>query len=331
MKGVWVPHDVRDNVVDFVRHWSTRAELPETRIVKWIGLSRSKFTSWKHRFGKVNAHNAPVPRDHWITARERQAILDFEANNPSEGYRRLAFMMIDADVVAVAPSTVYRVLVAAGRLQRWKPKPTKKGTGFVQPLRPHDDWHIDIAYINICGTFYYLCVVLDGYSRFIVHWEIREQMRESDVETVLQRAREAFPEARPKLISDNGPQFISKDFKEFVRIAGMQHVRTSPYYPQSNGKIERFNGTVKDEGIRPNTPLSLEDARRVVARFVAHYNDVRLHSGIGYVPPRARLEGRDAAITTARDEKLAAAREARQVARQRARDAGPPHPAEVYP
>lgn len=334
MKRLWVAHDVRDTIVDFVRHWSERGELPERRIVEWIGLGRSKFADWKARFGKVNEHNAPIPRDHWITDQERQAILDFETKNPVEGYRRLTFMMLDADIVAVAPSTVYRVLLAAGRLERWKPKPTKKGTGFVQPEAPHRDWHIDVAHLNICGTFYYLCTVLDGYSRFVVHWEIREQMREPDIETILQRGVEAFPEARPKIISDNGPQFIAKDFKEFVRIAGMQHVRTSPYYPQSNGKLERWHASVKGEAIRPATPLSLDDARRVVDRFVGHYNDVRLHSGIGYVAPRARLEGRDKAITAARDEKLAAAREARRVARQRARDAKPsktPKPAPDAP
>jgi transposase InsO family protein len=324
---VWVGHDVRDTIVDFVRHWSERGELPERRIVGWIGVGPSKFASWKKRFGKVNEHNAPVPRDHWITGTERQAILDFELANPAEGYRRLAYMMLDADVVAVAPSTVYRVLLRAGRLRRWAPKPTKKGTGFVQPGRPHQEWHIDIAHINVCGTFYYLFTVLDGYSRFVVHWEIREQMREADVETILQRARERFPDARPTIISDNGPQFIAKDFKEFVRVAGMQHVRTSPYYPQSNGKLERWHASLKGEAIRPGTPLSLDDARRVTAKFVAHYNDVRLHSAIGYVPPRARLEGRDTAITEARDTKLGAAREARAVARQRLRAV--PFPAEV--
>jgi transposase InsO family protein len=70
-------------------------------------------------------------------------------------------------------------------------------------------------------------------------------MTEMDVEIILQRAKERFPEARPRIISDNGPQFIAKDFKEFIRISGMTHVRTSPYYPQSNGKLERFHATIK--------------------------------------------------------------------------------------
>jgi transposase InsO family protein len=103
---------------------------------------------------------------------EKKAICDFAVGHPLEGYRRLTFMMLDQDVVAVAPSSVYRVLKANGLLQRWNRTPSKKGTGFQQPTAPHEHWHIDIAYIYICGTFYYLCSVLDGASRFIVHWEI---------------------------------------------------------------------------------------------------------------------------------------------------------------
>ena len=163
-------------------------------------------------------------------------------------------MMLDDDVVAVSPSTVYRVLAGAGRLDRWNRRPSKKGTGFVQPLLPHEHWHIDVSYLNIAGTFYYLCSVLDGCSRSIVHWEIRETMTEADVECILQRARERYPQARPRIISDNGPQFIAKDFKEFIRIAGMTHVRTSPYYPQSNGKIERWHKTLKSQALRPGQP-----------------------------------------------------------------------------
>ena len=189
----------------------------------------------------------------------------------------------------------------------------------MQPLRPHEHWHMDVSYINICGTFYYLCAVLDGCSRFIVHWELREQMREPDIEIVLQRARELFPAARPRVISDNGPQFISRDFKEFIRLCGMTHVRTSPYYPQSNGKIERWHQTLKVTAIRPQTPLSLADARQVVTRFVAEYNERRLHSALGYVTPRAKLEAREQQIFKERDRKLEAARAARAVKRQQAR------------
>jgi transposase InsO family protein len=122
-------------------------------------------------------------------------------------------------------------------LSKWNSKPSKKSAGFEQPLAAHQHWHIDVSYINISGTFYYLCSILDGYSRYIVNWDLRESMTEADIEIILERAKELHPEVKPRIISDNGPQFIAKDFKEFIWVSGMTHVRTSPYYAQSNGKI----------------------------------------------------------------------------------------------
>jgi len=316
LKGGWVEPDVRDNVVDYVNRWSDRTSLPATLFVGWIGIGRGKFYQWRQRYGKANEHNAWIPRDFWLEQWEREAIVVYFKDHPGEGYRRLTYMMMDADIVAVSPSSVYRVLRGAGLLRRWNPKPSLKGTGFVQPLSPHEHWHVDVSYLNICGTFYYLCGQLDGCSRYIVNWDIRESMTEADVEIIIQRAREKYPDAKPRIISDNGPQFIAKDFREFIRICGMTHVRTSPYYPQSNGKIERWHGTLKQECIRPGTPLSLEEARHLVAEYVEHYNTVRLHSAIGYVTPKDRLEGRDRDIFAARDRKLEAAREARKQRRQ---------------
>ena len=309
-------HDTRDEVVDYVRRWSDRTELPAQRLVQWIGLGMSKYYDWIKRYGQVNEHHRLVPRDHWLEAWEREAIVAFHAVHPLEGYRRLTYMLMDANRVAASPATVYRVLKQAGCFARWNRPESRKGQGFQQPLAPHEHWHIDITYVNVCGTFYYLTSVLDGCSRYIVHWELRESMKEADVEIVLQRAREAFPQAKPRIISDNGPQFIAKDFKEFIRLSGMTHVRTSPYYPQSNGKLERWHGTLKQDCLRPNVPLSLEEARQLVAGFVQHYNHTRLHSAIGYVTPADRLAGRQQAIFDERDRKLAAARERRAARRQ---------------
>jgi len=288
------------------------------RFISWLSVGKSKFYNWIQRYGKVNEHNAPIPRDFWLEDWERQEIIKYYLDHPLEGYRRLTFMMLDEDIVAVSPSSTYRVLKKEGLLKKWNGKKSLKGTGFEQPLRPHEHWHVDVSYINLQGTFYYLCSFLDGCSRYIVHWEIREQMTEADVEVILQRAKEKFPEARPRIISDNGPQFIAKDFKEFIRLSGMTHVRTSPFYPQSNGKLERFHKTFKGECIRPKTPLSLEDARRIAGEYIDHYNDVRLHSSIGYIAPVDKLTGRHEEIFKERDRKLEEARELRRKKRQKA-------------
>jgi len=301
--------------MDFVNTWSDKTAIAAGRFIGWLGVGRSKFYDWRARYGKVNEHNGWIPRDFWLLPWEKDAIIRFFHEHPLEGYRRLAFMMLDADLVAASPTSVWRVLHDAGLLTPWNAKPSLKGTGFVQPLQPHEHWHVDVSYINLSGTFYYLCSVLDGCSRYIVHWDIRESMTETDVEIILQRAREKYPEAKPRIISDNGPQFIAKDFKEFIRICGMTHVRTSPYYPQSNGKIERWHGSIKRECIRPGVPLCLNDAKRLVGGYVEHYDTVRLHSAIGYVTPLDKLEGRDLEIFAERDRKLEAARELRKARR----------------
>ena len=313
---MWVSHDIRDEVVDFVNYWSLKSEIKISCFIEQLGIGKSKFYDWKKRYGKVNEHNSWIPRDFWLEEWEKEAIVKFYLNHPNEGYRRLSYMMLDADVVAVSPSSVYRVLKERGYLRKWSQKQSKKGTGFNHPKRPHKHWHVDISYLNIRGTFYYLCSVLDGYSRYIVHWEIRERMKEMDVEIILQRAREKFPQESPRIISDNGPQFISKEFKEFIRIMGMDHVRTSPYYPQSNGKIERWHQSLKRECIRPTSPLSLEEARKSVGNFVEYYNTKRLHSSIGYITPKDKLEGREKEIFASRDKKLELARERRRARRK---------------
>ena len=312
---------MRDAVVDFVHRWQKKTQLKRGLFLRGLNLRRNKFCSWEARYGQTNYHNGPVPRDWWVEAWEKDAMVAYHLAHPLVGYRALTYMMLDADLVAVSPATTYRVLRTAGLLTRWQPGSSKRGTGFVQPLTPHEHWHMDIAYVNICSTFYYFIAVLDGCSRYVVHWDIREAMTAQDVELVLERAKELYPTARPRVITDNGKQFVGRDFKELLRLSRMSHVRTSPYYPQSNGKLERFHGTLKRDCIRPKTPVSLADAKRVVAEFVEGYNTHRLHSALSYVTPQDKLQGREQEIFAARDLKLEVAQARRKAARERTLEA----------
>jgi transposase InsO family protein len=287
---------------------SIKTEISISSIVDWLRLGRSKYYDWQKRYGKVNEHNGFIPRDFWLENWEKEAIVDYFIKHPFEGYRRLTYMMMDEDIVAVSPASVYRVLKSKGLMESRNVKPSSKGKGFKQPLVAHQHWHTDVTYLNLGGTFYYMCSVLDGFSRYIVHWEIRESMKEKDVEIILQRAIEKFPDVSPRIISHNGPQFVAKDFKEFIRINGMTHVRTSPFYPQSNGKQERMQGLIKQECIRPKCPKSVEQARQMVGQYVEHYNNKRLHSAVGYVTPKDMLEGKQKKILAERDQKLESAR-----------------------
>ena len=107
--------------------------------------------------------------------------------------------------------------------------------------------------------------------------------------------------------------------KEFVRQYGLTHVRTSPYYPQSNGKLERWHGSLKNECIRPSCPATREEAQKRIEKYVNHYNHVRLHSAIGYITPADCLAGLSQVIGEERDRKLESARERRQQRRAAAK------------
>src|SRR6266403_99538 len=117
----------------------------QKEFIEWLDITASKFYDWQERYSKVNEHNGWVPRDFWLEEWEKQAIIGFHLKNPLEGYRRLTFMMLDADIVAVSPSSVWRVLSQAGLLRKWNGEPSKKGTGFEQPPQPHQHWHIEFV------------------------------------------------------------------------------------------------------------------------------------------------------------------------------------------
>ncbi len=305
--------------MDYIQKWAVKTETPLQSLIRWLGLAPSKFYDWRERYGQVNEHNAKIPRDHWLDDGEKSAIVEYYKSHPYEGYRRLTYMMLDENIIAVSPSSVLRVLRAAGLLERWNRKKSLKGTGFVQPTRPHEHWHMDITYVNIGGCFYFLLLIVDGYSRYIVHWALGSEMPTLDINIALEASREKFPNTHARIISDNGPQFISRDFKEFIRFRGFTHVRTSPYYPQSNGKCETCNRTVKHECLHRKPPRSPEEAREILGQFIAHYNNRRLHSAIGYIAPKDKLEGREQSIWDDRDRKLETARELRRRRRQAAR------------
>ena len=277
-----------------------------------IGLAKPRFYEWKKREGEDNRHNGLVPKDSWITPEERSAIINYASNNPLNGCKRLSYMMIDEDVAYVSHNTVYRVLKKEGLLDPRSDKPSLKGKGFDQPLAANEQWHIDVSYINAGGTFYYLCAILDGYSRFIVHWELRESMTQDECQLIVQKAVEKSGATNVRLISDNGPQFKAREFRSFIKACGMRQTYTSPYYPQSNGKIERWHKELKKRAVRPTQPRNKHEATLCVAEFVEYYNYGRLHSAIGFVTPFDRLIGLDKELGEERKAKLKKAREHRK-------------------
>jgi transposase InsO family protein len=302
---------MRDNIIEFIEMVCLKSNYNRKQLLRLLALGKSRYYEWIRRQGRPNHHNGLIPKAHWLLPEERESILNYCRDRIGEGYRRLTYRMLDENIVAVSPSTAYRILKEAGLLKRWNPKKSVKGLGFKQPLEAHEHWHVDISYINILGTVFFLISVLDGASRYIVHHELRLHISGYDVELTIERAKDKFPAARPRIISDNGSQFVNKEFKEFIRYSGFSHVRTSVAYPQSNGKIERFHGTIKSEEIRRRSYLSHKDARNQIAKYIDYYNTERLHSAIYYLTPEDVLSGRTKQRLSERQEKLDAARKYR--------------------
>lgn len=310
----------RDEVVKYSQSLNRKSHLNISKIIQLIGISRTKYYEWVKRLGIENQHNGKIPKTHWLTAEERNIIIKKAKNHiPNnkysleDGYRRIAYMGLDNDDFACSDSSVYRVLRQEGLLKKWKSKDkTKKGKGYKQPKTVHQEWHTDIKYINFFGTFIYFIGVIDGYSRYLVHHEIRMNMTKYDIQLVIQRALEKYPNYKPKIITDNGSQYISSDFKLFMEEVGSQHIRTSPAYPQANGKIERLHRTLEEECLRKTSMLSIEDARLQIEQYVEYYNNHRLHSAIDYLRPVDLLNGNEKELLEKRKEKLTKAKAARK-------------------
>jgi len=277
-----------------------------------IGISRNKYYQWHYRKGKENLHNSFIPKKNWTLPEEKQAVINYvEDNYPlnsiflKQGYRRITYEMLDKDIAALRPSVVYRILKEAGLLNRWSTKKSSmKGKGFIQPEKPHQEWHTDIKYVNHRGTYLFLITVMDGYSRYILHHELRTHMTEYDVEITIQKAREKYSLENPRLISDNGPQYKSKDFEKYLKEIGLQHIKTSVGYPQSNGKMERFYRTIAEECLSTKSMINIEEARKIISDYIDYYNKNRLHSSLYYLTPDDFLNGRVDERIKEREEKI---------------------------
>jgi len=292
--------DIRESIIETVERFTRSGIIKQKWLLERIGISRTKCCGWFGRRGMINHHNGKIPRSHWITPEEKEVIVRYvKENYPKnsmflkQGYRRISYEMLDENVAAVSPSSVYRVLKNESLLNRWNTKKkTSKGDGFKQPVKPHEQWHTDIKYVNYRGTYLFFIGVLDGYSRYMLEHDVRLSMQEYDIELTVQKAREKYPDENPGLISDNGPQYIAIDFDKFLKEAGLHHIKTSVGYPQSNGKIERYFRTMGEECLDVNSFLSIEDARSIIARYVDYYNTKRLHSALYYLTPEDFLMGR---------------------------------------
>jgi len=316
---MWVEPEIRDSIVKHLNYLSSRTGISVRKLLAYIDLSPVKYYRWIKRNGSLNKHNGKIPKNHWLTPDEVKAIEDFARDHYSnndyflkDGYRRIAYKMMDLDLAHVHPSSVYRVLRRSGLLNKWNTdKSNRKGTGFKQPDYIHKHWHVDVKYLNFNGTFLFLISVLDGYSRYVLNHQVRHSMTEYDIQLTIQQAKDKYPDARPRIITDNGSQFISKEFKSFIKNAEFSHIRTSINNPQANGKIERFHRTISEEFLRIKSSVSFDDFVQSINDYVCYYNTKRLHASLFYLTPEDFLMNRQQARLNDREVKMEKAEELR--------------------
>lgn len=230
----------------------------------------------------------------WLLPYEIEAIKKFCIENKDEfrGYRYLAWLMIDKDVAYASPATVYNIMKRNSLINKWNQSGTEHEKGFRQPEKPNEQWHTDFAFVKISGVFYYFAAVLDGFSRKILVWDLFQDMTEFSVELLITKAKELYPDAIPRIIHDNGSQYTNDDLKKLLAQFGMADSKTRPYHPQSNGKIERFHRTLREEHVRRTPYISVSEAEIRMADWITFYNSERLNGAIFYLTPDEVFEGR---------------------------------------
>ena len=286
------------------------------RILRRLGFPKSRYYDWKCREADGVMEDL-VPRAqrslHAILPEEKEAVIDYALRHPREGYRRLAWMMIDEDEAYVSPSSAYRILRDADLLYRWK-RSRRSGQAPPEPTRPNERWHTDLMYLRVEDTWYFLVTVLDAYSRYVVHWALLTTMTAAAVRMVIHDALKKTG-ANPEIVTDNGSQFTAKDFKELVRDFELEHIRIRTYHPESNGKVERFHRSTRD-ALDEQELKNLGRARDVIGRWVAFYNQSRLHASLQYLPPAEYWTGDPETRIQERKEKLARGRRHRAMVNQ---------------
>lgn len=283
------------------------------RTLKRLGLPRGRYYAWKRRAkrdGLTDARSVGLCYQQ-ILPEEKEAAIAYALAHPRDGYRRLCWQAVDEEVVCMSPSSFYRILNDADLLYRWK-RSHSVGERPPEPTRPNERWHTDIMYLRVEDSWYFLVTVLDAYSRHVVHWELLASMTAADVRLVIQQAVEQTG-AEPEVVTDNGGQFTSKDFKELVRVFELEHIRIRTYHPESNGLLERFHRSTR-EALSEEELHNLSRARILLGLWVRHYNEKRLHAALHYLPPAEYYEedGDPEARLAERREKLERARARRE-------------------
>lgn len=305
-------------ILETVRRAQERTSESVAEILAQLGLPEATYYRWQAREQAgcladqvvVPGRRVPPP-----TPAEVLAVRDFALTHPQMGYKRLTWQMVDQDVAYLRPYQVYDLLRASDLLSRRGvpgPEPLKRPP---PPDHPDEVWHIDLMHLFIAPRWYYLVDILDGYSRFLVHWSLNLTMLADTVTLTVQEALDGLPQRRPgepKIVHDRGSQFLSKEWREFVKGAGVTDIKTRVAHPQSNGLVERVHRTHREEGLDEEVLSEYYRAIEGMTSWSRYYNHERPHSALKYLCPIDYYRGDPEARLAERQHKLGEAVEARK-------------------
>jgi len=269
-----------------------------------LGVPRSTYYRWRKGPGK-GERRTPWNR---ITPNEERRVLTVAREYPELSSRQLSAWITDNEGFAVSESTVYRLLRREGLVKRQETGPEAAKEYHTKTTRPHQMWATDASYFKVVGWgYYYLVTVMDDYSRFILAWKLQKDMSANSFIEVVQEAVDATGmtdvpvENRTRLLSDNGAGYISRAFRGYLNLVGIRHILAAPFHPQTNGKVERYQQSLKRvvNQLPYELPSQLEKA---IADFVDYYNYRRYHKALGDVTPADVLYDRREGILEHRRE-----------------------------
>jgi len=288
-----------------------------TEVLTLLGLPSATYYRWTHRAGLGTLDDRiVVPRRQASppTPEEMAAACRFALEYPATGYKRLAWLMVDKDVAYLRPWQVYRVLQDHDLMFR-RPQPALQSLQRPpEPQHPDQVWHIDLMYLYIRPRWYYLVDILDGYSRFLVHWSLNLTMTADTVTLTVQEALDRLSERRagePRIVHDHGSQFLSHEWRALVGATGVTDIKTRVAHPESNGVLERLHRTHREEGLVQEALGDYHGALDAMASWGRYYNYERPHSALDYLCPVDYYRGDPAARLAERQQKLRKAAQAR--------------------
>ena len=289
------------------------SDLSVRQTLRELQVPRATFYTWYRRYTGGGLDGlAPRPsaaRRYWnrIPPRVRQQVVDLALATPERTPRELAWQFTDRERHFLSESSVYRILNAFDLIASPAFVVLSAAKAFHHPThRPNELWQTDFTYLHVVGWgWYYLSTVLDDDSRYILAWTLRTSMQATDVMETLDLARAATGvdqvsvAHRPRLLSDNGPCYISEQLATYLDGHGLSHTRSAPCHPMTQGKIERFHQSMKNVVKLDHyaSPWALE---RAIAHFVEDYNHRRYHEALQNVTPADVYHGRQAAILSRR-------------------------------